>query len=416
MPGRAVRARVRQTSSDPSAHLLRSSSLPPQVKQALADADVCVSLRPDWEKAHFRRGMALEDKGEDNDALAAFEAAHSTATGANNPEIAKKIKHLKAKVRPSSIHVPKTKPVAPSKADPSDKGGPKGDPEWLVTAKSPGQPIHVRIGAVNRVGNWLAAHLERVLKRPAGESEWFFEEREVVAFLDAGVFGSMLDVLTHTVVSIIAAEQGDGPDAAAAASQGADLAGTAAGVLHNLLHPSLRAWNTRKQHQALLATISQVFRMEGCPLNDPKGCPVNATDETKQFTALAAKVLGNAGALGVLTGHATLARARMQLLRAIVMRERNDGKTEEVTARMVESARALVVLSRCRAAGGVGETTDAAGEKITAPKPAWEPVVDAMLTDEGADAMRDEIAAVIDQHALLAGAFKKFGFEGSAGI
>ena len=108
---------------------------------------MCVSLRPDWEKAHFRRGMALEDKGEDNDALAAFEAAHSTATGANNPEIAKKIKHLKAKVRPSSIHVPKTKPVAPSKADPSDKGGPKGDPEWLVTAKSPGQPIHVRIGA-----------------------------------------------------------------------------------------------------------------------------------------------------------------------------------------------------------------------------------------------------------------------------
>ena len=82
----------------------------------------------------------------------------------------------------------------------------------------------------------------------------------------------------------------------------------------------------------------------------------------------------------------------------------------------MESARALVVLSRCRAAGGVGETTDAAGEKITAPKPAWEPVVDAMLTDEGADAMRDEIAAVIDQHALLAGAFKKFGFEGSAGI
>ena len=31
-----------------------------QVKQALSDADVCVALRPDWEKAHFRRGMALE--------------------------------------------------------------------------------------------------------------------------------------------------------------------------------------------------------------------------------------------------------------------------------------------------------------------------------------------------------------------
>ena len=225
----------------------------------------------------------------------------------------------------------------------------------------------------------------------------------------------MLDVLTHTVVSIIAAEQGDGPDAAAAAPQGADLAGTAAGVLHNLLHPSLRAWNTRKQHQALLATISQVLRMEGCPLNDPKGCPVNATDETKQFTALAAKVLGNAGALSVLTGHATLARAGTQLLRAIVMRERNDGKAEEVTARMVESRapRGARPVSR---GWRLGRDERRRGEKITAPKPAWEPVVDAMLTDEGADAMRDEIAAVIDQHALLAGAFKKFGFEGSVGI
>jgi hypothetical protein len=31
------------------------------------------------------------------------------------------------------------------------------------------------------------------------------------------------------------------------------------GVLHNLLHPALRAWNTRKQHQALLSTIAQVL-------------------------------------------------------------------------------------------------------------------------------------------------------------
>jgi hypothetical protein len=30
--------------------------------------------------------------------------------------------------------------------------------------------------------------------------------------------------------------------------------------------------------------------------------------------------------------------------------------------------------------------------------------------------MRDEVAAVLDQHALLAGSFKKFGFEGSCGV
>ena len=52
----------------------RLKFVPQQTKQALADADV-VKLRPDWEKSHFRRGMALEANGEDNDAIAAFEAA-----------------------------------------------------------------------------------------------------------------------------------------------------------------------------------------------------------------------------------------------------------------------------------------------------------------------------------------------------
>ena len=68
-------------------------------------------------------------------------------------------------------------------------------------------------------------------------------------------------MLTHTVCAIIEAEAAGTPDAAAAAAQGADLAGAAAGVMHNLLHPALRAWNTRAQHQALLAAIAQVFRM-----------------------------------------------------------------------------------------------------------------------------------------------------------
>ena len=138
--GRAVRARVKQTSSD----RFGSPSVPsPQVKQALADADVCVSLRPDWEKAHFRRGMALEDKGEDNDALAAFEAAHATATGANNGD--RQEDQAPQGQGPPLVHPrPQDQARRPLKADPSDKGGPKGDPEWLVTAKSPGQPIHVR--------------------------------------------------------------------------------------------------------------------------------------------------------------------------------------------------------------------------------------------------------------------------------
>ena len=46
----------------------------------------------------------------------------------------------------------------------------------------------------------------------------------------------------------------------------------------------------------------------------------------------------------------------------------------------------------------------------------WEPVLDKLLTDAGADEMRAEVAAVLDQHSLLAGAFNKFGFEGSVGI
>ena len=133
----------------------------------------------------------------------------------------------------------------------------------------------------------------------------------------------MLDVLTHTVVSIIAAEQGDGPDAAAAASQGADLAGTAAGVLHNLLHPSLRAWNTRKQHQALLATISQVFRMEGCPSTTPRDARWrrHRRDEAVH-RARGEGARKRGGAQRVDGTRDALARARMQLLRAIVARKR----------------------------------------------------------------------------------------------
>ena len=176
-----------------------------------------------------------------------------------------------------------------------------------------------------------------------------------------------------------------------------------------------------QQHQALLAAFEQVLRMTGSPLNDAKGTAVRVDDETKQFTALCAKMLNNQGALLVLTGHDSLARARLQLLRALTQRDRKEGEKEDVANRIEESARALVLLRRCRFAGNKSEPSGggdggASRETKLDAKPAWEPVLDALLTDAGADEVRDEVRVTIEQHALLAGAFPKFGFEGSVGI
>ena len=401
-----------------------------KVSQALADAEACVALRPDWEKAHFRKGVALEEKGDDAGAVAAFEAAAATVTGAGNPEIAKKLRALKKKSKPVPFHFPKAKPPPPLKA--GTKGatnaasGPKGDKAWLDAIRAPSVPVAARVAAANAVGGWLAAHLERALKRTPGDSEWFFEDPEVRAFLDQGVFETLLDSVTHTVATIVTAEaetekkSGADPRAAECARAGADLAGALAGVLHNLLHPSLRAWGTRKQHQALLGAFEQVLRMRGSPLNDAKGVAVRVDDETKQFTALCAKMLNNQGALAVLTGHDCLARARLQLLRALTQRERatkKEGEKEDIANRIEESARALVMLRRCRYAGRArGASASTSEDDDAAPKPAWEPILDALLTDAGADEVRDEVRVTIEQHALLAGAFPKFGFEGSVGI
>lgn len=402
-----------------------------KVSQALADAEACVALRPDWEKAHFRKGVALEEKGDDAGAVAAFEAAAATVTGAGNPEIAKKLRALKKKSKPVPFHFPKAKPPPPAKAGTAGatgaERGPKGDKAWLDAIRAPSLPIAKRVAAANAVGGWLAAHLERALKRTPGDSEWFFEDPEVRAFLDQGVFEALLDSVTHTVATIVTAEanakSGADPNATDFARAGADLAGALAGVLHNLLHPSLRAWGTRKQHQALLGAFQQVLRMRGSPLNDAKGAAVRVDDETKQFTALCAKMLNNQGALSVLTGHDCLARARLQLLRALTQRERasttkksKEGEKEDIANRVEESARALVMLRRCRFATRVGTDVGNTDDDDAPPKPAWEPILDALLTDAGADEVRDEVRVTIEQHALLAGAFPKFGFEGSVGI
>jgi hypothetical protein len=382
-----------------------------KVTQSLADAETCVLLRPDWEKSHFRKALALEEKGDDAEALLAYQAALATTTGSGNPEIGLKIKRLakKKNSKPVPFHFPKTKP--PPKAKGGNTGAgvgvggvssqtlvapcPIGELKWLTCVTSPREPVATRVAAANAVGGWLAEHLDTHLKKTPGESEWFFENRSVVAFLDKGLFDVVLDTVTHTVVSIINFEQRD-------------------------TDPSLRAWQTRKQHHALLGAFEQVLRMEGSPLNDEKGTPVRVDDATKQFTALSAKILTNQGALQVLCGHDALARARLQLLRSLTQRDRSEGDTEDVNNRVQESARALVVLKRCRYANGGnsndGDTTNNDADEKGIPSPAWEPVLDALLTDAGADEVRDEVRKTIEQHALLAGAFLKFGFEGSVGI
>lgn len=43
-----------------------------KVTKALADAEKACELRPDWEKAHFRRGRALEDLERYEESLAAY--------------------------------------------------------------------------------------------------------------------------------------------------------------------------------------------------------------------------------------------------------------------------------------------------------------------------------------------------------
>ena len=55
--------------SNRSASFLKLS----KVSQALQDAEKCVELRPDWDKAHFRKAAALEANDNDDEALIEFE-------------------------------------------------------------------------------------------------------------------------------------------------------------------------------------------------------------------------------------------------------------------------------------------------------------------------------------------------------
>ena len=60
--------------SNRSASFLKLS----KVTQALTDAEKCVELKPDWDKAHFRKAAALEASEKDAEALIALEVREKT--------------------------------------------------------------------------------------------------------------------------------------------------------------------------------------------------------------------------------------------------------------------------------------------------------------------------------------------------
>ena len=189
MPPLAVPARPQAAGSDASSkpelapiYSNRSASFLKlnKVSQALADAEACVALRPDWEKAHFRRGVALEEKGDDAGAVAAFEAAAATVTGAGNPEIAKKLRALKKKSKPVPFHFPKAKPPPPAKGPkgaevrPRGPAGNKGGSRHCAVSEPATRASPRRTPwAGGSPSTWSRAETR------AGETEWFFEDPEV---------------------------------------------------------------------------------------------------------------------------------------------------------------------------------------------------------------------------------------------
>ena len=172
----------------------------------------------------------------------------------------------------------------------------------------------------------------------------------------------------------------------------------AAGVLHNLIHPSLRAWNTCGQTQVLLMTLQQVLQMPSPQMHE-KGVKVQQSDEVRQFTAPPPR--SSAPRPPALTGHHTIASPAP----AWSHRAERQEEDEKATAQPQQSAMAVVLLQRCRVAGGYACRPSRVG-----------PVLDRLLDDEGADEMRAEAVAVFEQHNLLASAFVKFGFEGAWGF
>jgi hypothetical protein len=57
------------------------------VSQALQDAEKCCELKPDWDKAHFRKAAALEASEKDAEALIALEVRKNSLSRNKKPPL-----------------------------------------------------------------------------------------------------------------------------------------------------------------------------------------------------------------------------------------------------------------------------------------------------------------------------------------
>lgn len=411
-----------------------------KLKQALADADMCTEVKPDWEKGWFRKGMAHEAIASVGDDAAvqrkAAEAAYAKAS-----ELAPESKDIAAKVsggrqkrsnKPGRVAAaaaataasaadkfafPEVQARAKARGDKAwatDELG-RGEKAWLEAARAPsklkGEDIAVapefvtslvKAGeAVNAIGHWMGAYLELAQRQKPTNSPWFYEAPGLVQMLDLGLWQSLLDALCHVVLVIIGAESQKGSSVAdAAAEAGAALAHACAGVLHNLLGPSLRAWPSRKEHSQLLVTFMKVCETENTFLTLPAGTEVPRSAEMGKFLTLAGKLLGDAEAFAALTGHAILTRVRLNILRAQTAHSRatTDADKEKWNKEATASARVLLLLLKVREAGK------------------WETVAESLCDTESARTFHGEVTGCITQHEILANAAPKFGFTGSFGL
>ena len=87
--------------SNRSASFLKLS----KVTQALTDAEKCVELKPDWDKAHFRKAAALEASEKDAEALIALEVRKNPRAGLAEPKLCR---NRTPRLHRASPHAPLT--------------------------------------------------------------------------------------------------------------------------------------------------------------------------------------------------------------------------------------------------------------------------------------------------------------------
>ena len=58
-----------------------------KLNAAIEDAEKCVELKPDWDKAHFRKAAALEASEKDAEALIALEVRKNPRAGLAEPKL-----------------------------------------------------------------------------------------------------------------------------------------------------------------------------------------------------------------------------------------------------------------------------------------------------------------------------------------